>query len=212
VRFADVLFRGGHLSEQALIEAVMSGDRPAHLERCDICAERAVELGRWLDDVRATGNEAVDLAFPPERLLAQQQQILRKLEQLDQPARVIAFPSQSKLAREIGGRRVAAGWLGVAAAAGIVLGVVSSQFSARFTDRAQGPATPVGSQPPAAQENPDSIDSPTTAVASASLNSQTPQLYEEVDRPIPSAFEAMASMTPRSVVAIPVSLRTPMVR
>ena len=132
MRLVDAIFRSGHLSERALVEAVMTGERPAHLERCDICVERAVDLGRWLDQVRVMGIETADAAFPPDRLAAQQQQILRRLEQLDQPARVIAFPSQYRLGRELGGRRVAAGWVAVAAAAGVVLGVVSSQVTQRF--------------------------------------------------------------------------------
>jgi hypothetical protein len=132
VRLADLVIRGGHLSEHALISAVMTGDRPAHLDRCDLCAERAVELGRWLDAVKTTGTDAADAAFTPERLAAQQAQIMRRLEQLDEPARVIAFPSHSRLQRESAGHRVAAGWLGVAAAAGLVLGVISGQWSARL--------------------------------------------------------------------------------
>ena len=65
MRLSDRLFRRGHLSERALIDALLSGDRPAHLDRCDICAERAVDLGRWMDDVRTTGIEAADAAFSP---------------------------------------------------------------------------------------------------------------------------------------------------
>ena len=133
MRLADVIIRGGHLSEQAIVAAVMTGDRPAHLDRCDLCAERAVELGRWLDAVKTTGAETAEAAFSAERLAAQQSQIMRRLEQLDEPARVIAFPSQSRLHRESSGRRVAAGWLGVAAAAGLVLGVISGQMTARLS-------------------------------------------------------------------------------
>ena len=88
MRLVDVLFRQGHLSERALVDAVMTSDRPFHLDRCDICATRAVELNRWLDTVRTAATEAADEAFPQERLAAQQAQILRKLEQLDEPARV----------------------------------------------------------------------------------------------------------------------------
>ena len=132
MRLVDLVIRGGHLSEHALITAVMTGDRPAHLDRCDLCAERAVELGRWLDAVKTTGVDAAEAAFTPERLAAQQAQIMRRLEQLDEPARVIAFPSHSRLQREATGHRVAAGWLGVAAAAGLVLGVISGQWSARL--------------------------------------------------------------------------------
>jgi hypothetical protein len=132
------------LSEAALVEAVMTGERPAHLDRCDICAERAVTLGRWLDDVRTMGAEAAAAAFPPDKLAAQQSQILRRLEQIDQPARVIAFPSQSRLdAREPGGRRVAASWVGVAAAAGLIIGVVGGQITARLGNRPVPAAPPV---------------------------------------------------------------------
>ena len=163
MRLVDAVLRQGHLSEQALAEALMTGERPAHLDRCDVCAARAVELGRWLDDVRAVGIEAADRAFPAERLAAQQAQILRKLEQLDEPARVIAFPAATRAqGREAGGRRVAPAWVGVAAAAGLVIGVIGGQLSARLATPppaatpAVAAATP---HPPAAEprSNPASI-------------------------------------------------------
>ena len=145
MRLIDGLFRRGHLSERALVDALLSGERPAHLDRCDICADRAVDLGRWLDDVKTAGIEAADAAFSTERLAMQQTQILRRLEQLDQPARVIAFPTQTRLGqRDPNDRRVAPAWLGVAAAAGLVLGLVGGQVSARFGSRpvvVQAPAS-----------------------------------------------------------------------
>ena len=161
MRLADTVFRGGHLSEAAVVEAVMTGERPVHLDRCDLCAERAVEVGRWIDQVRTAGMEAADEAFPPERLAAQQAQILRRLEQLDQPARVIAFPSQTRLARESGGRRVAVGWVAAAAAAGLALGVVGGQVSARIggdTGPQQAVVNPVA--PPAAPLTPAPVATP----------------------------------------------------
>jgi hypothetical protein len=147
VRLIDGLFRRGHLSERALVDALLTGDRPAHLDRCDICADRAVDLGRWLDDVKTAGVEAADAAFSPERLAMQQTQILRRLEQLDQPARVIAFPTQTRLGqRDPNDRRVAPAWIGVAAAAGLVLGLVGGQVTARMGSR-----TPVLQAPVVAQ-------------------------------------------------------------
>jgi len=152
VRFADLILRQGHLSERAIVDAVMSGHRPAHLDRCDICASRAVDLGRWLDDTRALGLESADAAFPPEQLVAQRAQILRKLEQVDEPARVISFPRHaSRIDEPASGRRVAASWVAIAAAAGLVVGVVGGQVSARLTATPQsdtiaaeapGPDTP----------------------------------------------------------------------
>jgi hypothetical protein len=135
MRLVDVVIRQGHLSEQALVEAIMTGDRPAHLDRCDSCSSRAVELNRWLESVRTVAIDAAEDVFTPERLAVQRAQIQRRLEQLDEPARVIAFPGQARAdLRDSGRRRVAAGWLGVAAAAGLVLGVIGGHASARIGD------------------------------------------------------------------------------
>ena len=148
MRLVDAVFRQGHLSEQALIEAIMTGDRPLHLDRCDICGERAVEIGRWLDSVRELGHDAADAAFPPERLAAQHGQIMRRLEQLDQPSRVISFPAAPRPEiRESTGRRVAPAWVGVAAAAGLAIGLVGGQLTARLGN--DSPAQQVGTTPQA---------------------------------------------------------------
>lgn len=143
MRLTDIVFRHGHLSDRALVEVWLSGNRPAHLDRCDICSDRAVEMSRWLDEVRTTGIEAADAVFTPERLAVQQSQILRKLEQLDQPPRVIAFPGQSRpISFEPAGRGVAPAWVGLAAAAGLVLGVVGGHFTAR-AGNAMNPIPPI---------------------------------------------------------------------
>ena len=148
MRLVDAVFRQGHLSEQALIEAIMTGERPVHLDRCDICGDRAVEIGRWLDSARTLGHDAAETAFPPERLAAQHSQIMRRLEQLDQPSRVISFPTTPRAeVRENTGRRVAPAWVGVAAAAGLAIGMIGGQLTARLgDDRQPGLAA---TQPPA---------------------------------------------------------------
>jgi hypothetical protein len=111
-----------------------------------------VEWSRWLEDVRTTGIEAADAAFPPDRLAVQQAQILRKLEQLDQPSRVIAFPGPPRQAPwESAARGVAPAWVGIAAAAGLVLGIVGGQMSARLGP-ATAPAVQVAAIAPPTQE------------------------------------------------------------
>ena len=148
MRFADLILRQGHLSERAIVDAVMAGNRPAHLDRCDICATRAVDLGRWLDDTRELGLESADAVFSPEQLTAQRAQILRKLEQLDEPSRVISFPRHTARVDEPAtGRRVAASWVAVAAAAGLVVGVVGGQVTARLTAPPVDPAAAEVQQP-----------------------------------------------------------------
>jgi hypothetical protein len=135
-----MVLRQGHLSEQALMEALTGGDRPAHVDRCDVCAERAVEMARWMDAAREDARDASDAVFTSERLAAQQSQILRRLEQIDSPARVISFPATLRAERgEAPGRRVAVSWVGVAAAAGIAIGIVGGQVSARLMQTPQAP-------------------------------------------------------------------------
>jgi hypothetical protein len=172
----DVVFRQGHLSEQALIEAVAGGNRPPHLDRCELCAERADAIGRWMDEVQHDAVESADAVFTPEHLAAQQSQILRRLEQVDNPARVIAFPAAGRADRESGGRRVAASWVGIAAAAGLVIGVVGGQVSARF------------GQPPAPQTQ--TADATPAPVDAQFLEQSYDQIYI-------SAFDAFDEMTPR---------------
>lgn len=140
MRLTDTVFRQGHLSERALVDALVTGDRPHHLDRCDICAERAVQLARWMDELQTDAVQLADEIFTPERLEAQQDQVLRRLEQLDHPARVIAFPSASRPdAPGLAGRRVALSWVGVAAAAGLAIGIVGGQVTARL-NQPQSPA------------------------------------------------------------------------
>lgn len=136
MRLIDLVVRQGHLSERAIVDAVTTGTRPLHLDRCDICAERAVELARFLDNVKTDAVELSDSVFSTERLAAGQHQILRRLEQLDHPARVISFPAASRHDARAGGRRVAVSWVGVAAAAGLVLGLVGGQITARLSQHA----------------------------------------------------------------------------
>jgi hypothetical protein len=191
MRLADLVLRQGHLSERALVDALMSGQRPFHLDRCDICASRAVELNRWLDMLHTTAVEAADEAFPQERLAAQQAQILRKLEQLDEPARVIAFPRQTKPeTREPGTRRVAPGWLGVAAAAGLVVGVIGGQLTARLEQQAP-PTVAVTPAPVVTQD--------LEPVVPANASWVDP---DDVNGYIPASLGALNEATPRIIASV----------
>jgi hypothetical protein len=128
------------LSEQAITAAVMGGDRPDHLDRCATCAARAFELGRWLDQTRNEALAAAEAACPPERLAVQHNQILRRIAQMEEPVRVIAFPRQHvSVPSSAAPRRVSPAWLGVAAAAGLAVGVIGGHFSARL----EQPAAPM---------------------------------------------------------------------
>ena len=189
MRLIDTVFRQGHLSERALVDAIVAGERPQHLDRCDICAERAVALARWMDELQADAADMADDIFTPERLQAQQQQVMRRLEQLDQPARVIAFPAASRAdLNGSSGRRVAASWVAVAAAAGLVIGVIGGQVSARLS-------RPVAPVPVTAAVTPSvdatlASDTTTGPVDSSVLDNP----YESLDVP---SLVALNDMMPR---------------
>jgi hypothetical protein len=187
------VLRRGHLSEEALAEICMTGDRPAHLDRCELCAARAVELGRWLDDIRVLGLEAADAVFPVERLTAQQTQIMRRLEQIDRPARVIAFPGQSRYGQLDGpARGIRPGWVAVAAAAGLVLGVFGTQFTSHLGTPANLPAAPLRV-----------VEQPAPVVQNASYAPPSAPLMDldENDLARLTAIEALEGMTPSVIQA-----------
>jgi hypothetical protein len=187
MRLVDVVLRQGHVSDQAIAEALMTGDRPAHLDRCDLCAERALEMGRWLETVRQAAAESADAAFPPERLAAQQTQILRKLAHLDEPAKVIAFPALGASARpERTIRRVAPGWLGVAAAAGLVVGVIGGQTSARLS-----------APPPVMVVAP--VARPAEVIDPVPVTSERTLFDLDLEPLAPAALDPMNSITPRMI-------------
>jgi len=189
VRLADVLFRSGHLSDRVLVDAYMTGERPAHMDRCDICAERAIEFSRWLDDVRALGDADIDAEFPAERMAAQQAQLMRKLEQLDQPARVIAFPKHIRFDDRVSqGRRVAPGWLAAAAAAGLLLGVVGTKLSSQFT-------SPAVASAPVTTSAQVTVD----PAQAANINRVDEEEMTHQVRPGSVEFQALDGMTPRAL-------------
>lgn len=183
MRIADTLLRGGHLSEQALVDAWQEGERPAHLDQCDICADRAIDLARWLDDTRQLGIESADSVFTPERLAAQQSQIMRKLEQLDRPSRLLSFPrvaAQMQIAdTQMPVRHSTAPWIAVAAAC-LMLGVVAGRLSvwtpsAPAAQAAQQPATITPQPAPEPAEFLGEISRPEINSLSA-LETLTPQV------------------------------------
>ncbi len=191
MRLADVILRRGHLSENALVEVWSTGVRPSHLDRCDICAERAVDMSRWLEDVRDIGAAETDAVFPEERLAAQRSQVLQRLESLDRPAKIISFPARAVRPSDAANRRVSPGWLVAAAAAGLALGIVSIELSHTF-DVGSAPTTQVAGS---ATGQPSALGT----VIDVSILEEDPYSRTQL-----GSLEAMDEMTPRliDVVAI----------
>jgi hypothetical protein len=108
--------------------AVASG-QPAtdpHLADCAQCRSRYAAFTGWLDRIQVDALGEAEEAFPPERLAVQQAQVMRRLEALERPARVIVFPRFGRPTTSTQGH--AQRWVAAAAAAGLVIGLAAGQF------------------------------------------------------------------------------------
>ena len=102
---------------------VAESDRPAedHLRTCADCRSRYTAFSGWLEGIRADAHAEADELLGRDRLAAQQAHVMRRLEALEHPARVIAFPkfAAPATAQPGSGRR----WIAAAAAVGLITGV-----------------------------------------------------------------------------------------
>lgn len=196
MRIADTILRRGHLSDDALAEAWYAGDRPVHLDHCTLCAERALDMSRWLEQTRELGVSEADAAFPAERLAAQQSQILARLEQLDRPSKLLSFPRT--VAAPAGAqltpaeRRVSSRWIAAAAAAGLVLGVLADRISLwqPAPQNARVTAAPAPVAPP-----------PVAEPARVDRSADMLLLDSELTQPQLHSLSAIDTLTPQVTVA-----------
>ncbi len=128
-----------------------------HVADCRVCGDRYAEVARALGTIGAEGTAETDAIFTADRLQAQWQHILRRLDRARRPARVLTFPARMA-ARGSASPRMASRWVAAAAAAGLFVGVAlgaSYQWESRArSDRGRFAAatrlTPVatrGTQP-----------------------------------------------------------------
>jgi hypothetical protein len=103
-----------------------STDEEAHVRSCSHCRSRYEAFAAWLEDARVEATAEADEIFSTERLATQQAQILRRLETLERPGRVLAFPRfrQSVPAVRRGSQR----WIAAAAVAGLIVGLGASEL------------------------------------------------------------------------------------
>jgi len=197
VSLLSALGRRRHLDDTAFSElwsaaaaggdAMVAAPDAVHLETCAACRARYDAFTDWLADARVDAIAAADEVFPAERLVAQQSQILRRLEALERPARVIAFPkyAQPVTTTRSGPQR----WIAAAAAAGLIVGLGAGELldlrrSARLRP------LPIAQSEPVAQ-------SARGAIQPISLNSDDALLYDTDLSPRVEALQALDAITPR---------------
>jgi hypothetical protein len=160
-----VIARAHHLHDDRLFDCYVAtrtgetADPPAaeHLQTCEPCAARYAELTAFMDAVRAEGDAEADRIFTPDRLWTQQQQIMRRLEQVGRAARIISFPG--RVGRRVAvATRVAPRWLAAAAAAGLFVGVAVGGMLFDATSGSPVPTTLMArSKPPRRMATPPPV-------------------------------------------------------
>ncbi len=133
-----------HLHDERLLDCYLAergGDAvdpplAEHLAECGACGARYAGLVSFLEDLRDRAQEESDAVFTPERLRAQQQKILRRLEHVGRSARVISFPAAPLRGGLASGTpRGATRWIAAAAAAGLFVGAAAGLFLDFTRDR-----------------------------------------------------------------------------
>jgi hypothetical protein len=179
--------------------ASLEGGEPptdAHLAACAQCRSRYAGFVAWLDRVRDDARAEADEAFAPERLAAQQAQVLRRLETLERPARIIAFPKFSRPATST--RVNAQRWVAAAAAAGLVIGVTAGQF-VNLRDALSGRPSPQEAPQSARASQMPLATSPTvTPISASSVSDEALFFGDGVPRAPYDPLKPMDDITPRA--------------
>ncbi len=183
----------GHLTDVQFAkywaEPKTEGSAHPHLAACDACRARYAEFERWVTGIGDALRDEADEAFSGERLAFQQAQIARRLETLERPARVIAFPKAARAV--ISGNSHVRRWVTVAAAAGLIAGVGLGEVVPlrHVIEQRRTAQTPV-------------LDAPMTARAEkqiqriAAAPSDDELLEDAFARPRVSALSALDNLTP----------------
>lgn len=185
----------GHLDDQAFARLWTTGGGHPHLEGCATCRARFQEFDAWIMGVGDELRAEADDAFPAERLAVQQAQIARRLETLERPARVIAFPRAARAV--ISGHSHVRRWVTVAAAAGLIAGIGLGQLGQVMPLRS-------GVQPPSAASAPPQLTRPRTeAIAKeftpvATALNDDELLSDAFAEPRVSTLSALDEMTPHA--------------
>jgi len=191
----------GHLDDAALA-AIWTGDLESaetsadpHLRRCAECRVRYAAFGSWMSDIRSEALSEADEAFPADRLVAQQAQILRRIEASERPARVIAFPNA--VTGVTSRRSSVARWVAAGVAAGVIAGVgIGQMMDLRHLGAPQRFPPQVAVNPPRPDANPSG---PVVIPASAIGNEET-QLadLEAMSTPRYDTLRAYDEFTPHA--------------
>jgi hypothetical protein len=187
----------GHLTDRQVAElwsASETSARHPHLDACAACRARYAEFDGWAaglaDELRAEGDEA----FTAERLSVQQAQIARRLEALERPARVIAFPKAARAV--ISGHSNVRRWVTVAAAASLIAGFGLGQVLPLRTVIDSTPRVSMATPPNLTNSQAQKIAE--TITEASTLTNEDDLLSDALAQPRVSTLTALDDMTPHA--------------
>src|SRR3954453_12699235 len=185
----------GHLGDRELAQLWTSGARHhPHLDGCASCQARFDAFSRWVAGIGDELRADADRALSSERLAAQQAQIARRLEGLERPARVIAFPRAARAV--MSGHSHVRRWVTMAAAASLITGFGLGQimpFRTALRQQASIAATPTLTKPAT-----EKIARELTPPATSSPADDDLLLSDAFTRPRASTLSALDEMTPHA--------------
>jgi hypothetical protein len=181
---------GRHVTERRLAAIAAGEPETAHVLACARCQARLAEVRAWLDGTAADAAAMADAVFTPDRLAAQKQQVLARLEAAGRSARVIAFPVGTP-APAAGATMQIVRWASAAAAAGLLIGLASGRLLDPHTSAP--PPVAVVQNP----TTPDTVGVPASEAPREDLD-EAALLEAAYDRVAIDALRTIEDMTPRA--------------
>lgn len=171
-------------------------DALAHAASCSECGWRLARLTAELDDLRTHARHEADQLFDEDALAAQRQQIQAQVAALAHSPRVVRFPATlPRMAMPMRGanRR----WIGIAAAAAFVIGLVTGQLVNVLPETGE----PAGASAVLERIGPVRAASPDAArIVNARATLTDEELMSEIDAAIQmrraSELQALDALTP----------------
>jgi hypothetical protein len=169
----------------------------AHVAACDACAAKLSGLTRQMDSLREVACQEADAAFDDAFLDAQRSKILDRLAHLGKAARVLRFPARSREAA-MPVSPISRRWISVAAAAGLIIGLVAGQLIHFVPWDTRLHRSPLAQSPVVAPRGSGPI---IMQVSSTVVSSADEDLLDEIDEAMElrraTSLRALDAFTPR---------------
>jgi anti-sigma factor RsiW len=127
--------RDAHLADDEIVAltyasgetlAAREADALAHAAECTTCNRRLADVSMLVADLREAASAEADAQFPDAVLDRQRRQILTRIDQLGQRARILRFPATPPAPSPAAEQPVRL-WLAGAAAAGLLAGLLLAE-------------------------------------------------------------------------------------